>query len=206
MRSERGRNDGNARRATRSWLAGGLVGLLLTACGGPAYVMRDTTRPTPLARAEAATMLFAFAGNSRDTLGIVDEHGTLVGQLRAGAYFRAEVTPGRHRYYVVRGTAATRVDVPSIDAGMLGLIRYDDPVFTPFRARAVGLCEANDPELTAFLSSLQAVERPADADDAAVLTSLGSLARRVGEADRAFEALPAAERERVTLGASSCDP
>jgi hypothetical protein len=188
------------------WILG-LLAALGAGCGGVGFHMRAATTRVSIGTPPEgrAQIVFAIPGRSRDVLGIVDQRGTYYGQLRGETVLVRDVAPGRYRFYAIRSANGYVVDVPLVAAGQTVYVGGIDPVFTSFVWRSFTGCDEVAREGRAALPSLARLEPDPAVSIDTVLGQLGDIPRRVAEADRDLEAMPADQRALRTVDAASLE-
>lgn len=175
--------------------------LLLAACGGAAFHMRESPSEELPAPAEGqALVVFVMPETGRTPLTIFDEMGVYIGQIRGRTWLAQEVAPGDHRFYVVRNVSGYVVHAEDLEAGRTYYVVAEDPFATSFRWRALRCDEDGE----ALRASASHVERDPRVTDEEIRRAVGDEPMRMHEADQRFDALPAAQAEERTV--RSCTP
>lgn len=175
--------------------------LLLGACGGAPFHMRAASSeelPTPAEG--SALVVFVMPESGRTPLTIFDELGVYFGQLRGRTWTAREVTPGDHRFYVVRNVSGYVVHAEDLVAGRTYYVVAEDPLVASFRWRALR-CDEDGEALRARASH---VEPDPSVPEETVRRAVGDEPMRMHEADQRFDALTAGESEARTL--RDCEP
>jgi len=177
------------------------LSLLLGACGGAAFHMRESPTEELGAPSEGqALVVFVMPDAGRTPLTIFDEMGVYYGQLRGRTWTSREVAPGDHRFYVVRNVSGYVVHAEDLVAGETYYVVAEDPMVSAFRWRALR-CDEEGETLRARASHVEPDPRVTEAD---IRRAVGDEPMRMHEADQRWEALPAGDAEALTV--RSCAP
>jgi hypothetical protein len=177
------------------------LGLGLAACGGGStYAMRRSATDAPPVTTEGhATVVFVMTTEGRDTVSLVDDLGSYLGQLRGHAWFAAEVAPGDHRFYALEGSSASVVRATALEAGRVYFVRMEDPVFGLSRFVSAG-CDAS------VLAGSHRTEADPAASQTSVQRQLGNVPQRALEADGRFDRMSGEDRTARTLLGACGEP
>lgn len=182
-------------------LPAALASILLCACGGAAFHMRPAvSEALPAPSADRALVVFVMPEAGRVPLTVFDEMGVYFGQLRGRTWFAREVTPGEHRFYVVRNVSGHVVHAEGLVAGRTYYVVAEDPLVARFVWRALR-CDEDGEALRRAAVHVEPDPRVPEAD---VRASIGDEPMRMHEADQRWDALSASDAALATV--RNCEP
>ena len=178
-----------------------VMALALGACGGAAFYMRPAPEEAlPSPSDGQALIVFVMPEAGRTPLTIFDEMGVYFGQIRGRTWLAREVSPGDHRFYVVRNVSGHVVHAEGLRAGRTYYVVAEDPLVAHFRWRALR-CDEDGDSLRARSSHVEPDPSVSEAD---VRRSIGDEPMRMHEADQRWDAMTAGESDARTL--RDCEP